>query len=153
VGYSLRVAAGSVATDVKVSAWLLTFCVFLFFSLALIKRYAELLVLEAQSTTAAVHARGYLDIDKVILAAQGIASGYLAVLVLALYTNTEISHRLYRRHEYFWGICLLLMYWVSYLWMMVNRGRIHEDPVIFALKDRRSLWTIAAMGVIAVLAL
>ena len=85
--------------------------------------------------------------------AQGVASGYLAVLVLALYTNTEISHRLYARHDFFWGICLLLMYWVSYLWMMVTRGRIRGDPVIFALSDRGSLWTIAAMGSLAALAL
>ncbi len=153
VGYSARVAAGSVASDVRISAWLLTFCVFLFFSLALIKRYAELIMLEAQPAMRVVHARGYQDSDKFILVAQGIASGYLAVIVLALYTNTEISHRLYARHEYFWGICLLLMYWVSYLWIMVNRGRIHDDPVIFALSDRVSFWTIVAMGVIAVLAL
>lgn len=153
VGYALRVAAGSVATDVKVSAWLLTFCVFLFFSLALIKRYAELMVLESDPNRRLSQARGYLDTDKSLLVAQGVASGYLAVLVLALYTNTEISHRLYARHDFFWGICLLLMYWVSYLWMMVTRGRIRGDPVIFALSDRGSLWTIAAMGSLAALAL
>ncbi len=153
IGYSLRVAAGSVATGVIISAWLLTFCVFLFFSLALIKRYAELIVLESGSDAKLVHARGYLDTDKSILAAQGIASGYLAAMVLALYTNTEISHRLYARHDLFWGICLLLMYWVSYMWLMVNRGRIHDDPVIFALSDRGSLCTIAAMGLLAALAL
>ena len=153
IGYSLRVAAGSVATGVIISAWLLSFCIFLFFSLALIKRYAELIVLESGSDAKLAHARGYLDIDKLILAAQGIASGYLAAMVLALYTNTEISHRLYARHDLFWGICLLLMYWVSYMWLMVNRGRIHGDPVIFALSDRGSLCTIAAMGLLAALAL
>jgi 4-hydroxybenzoate polyprenyltransferase len=153
IGYSLRVAAGSVATGVIISAWLLSFCIFLFFSLALIKRYAELIVLESGSDAKLAHARGYLDIDKLILAAQGIASGYLAAMVLALYTNTEISHRLYARHDLFWGICLLLMYWVSYMWLMVNRGRIHGDPVIFALSDRGSLCTIAAMGLLAARAL
>ena len=71
--------------------------------------------------------------------AQGIASGYLAVMVLALYTNTEISQRLYARHDYFWGICLLLLYWISYLWMMATRARIVGDPVMFALSDRVSL--------------
>jgi 4-hydroxybenzoate polyprenyltransferase/phosphoserine phosphatase len=153
VGYALRVAAGGVATDVKVSAWLLTFCVFLFFSLALIKRYAELIVLESLPGTEPVHARGYVESDKGVLVAQGVASGYLSVMVLALYTNTEISHRLYPRHEFFWGICLLLMYWVSYLWLMVTRGRIHDDPVIYALSDLGSRLTIAAMGVLVVLAL
>jgi 4-hydroxybenzoate polyprenyltransferase len=153
IGYALRVAAGGVATDVRVSAWLLTFCVFLFFSLALIKRYAELIVLESLSGTEPVYARGYVESDKGVLAAQGVASGYLSVMVLALYTNTEISHRLYARHEFFWGICLLLMYWVSYLWLMVTRGRIHDDPVIYALSDRTSRLTIAAMGLLVVLAL
>jgi 4-hydroxybenzoate polyprenyltransferase len=150
-GYALRVAAGAVAVNIKLSAWLLTFCVFLFFSLALVKRYSELIAMGPGRGS--IHARGYLGIDEVILVAQGIASGYLAVLVLALYTNTEISHRLYARHDFFWGICLLLMYWVSYLWLMANRGRIHDDPVIFALSDRMSLWTMAVMALFAALAL
>ena len=109
---------------------------FLFFSLALIKRYSELVTLES-TAGAEVHARGYLGVDKVFLVAQGIASGYLAVLVLALYTNSEIIQRLYARHNFFWAICLILLYWVSYLWMMAERGRIHEDPVVFALTDPR----------------
>jgi len=74
-------------------------------------------------------------------------------MVLALYTNSEIAQRLYARHDFFWGICLLLLYWVSYLWLMATRGRIHDDPVIFALSDRGSLLAIAAMGLLAVLAL
>ncbi len=152
-GYALRVAAGAVAADIRVSAWLLTLCMFLFFSLALIKRYAELVVLESQPGAGAAHARGYLSGDKTTLAALGIASGYLAVMVLALYTNTEISQRLYARHDYFWGICLLLLYWISYLWMMATRGRIIGDPVIFALSDRASLCAIAGMGLFAGLAL
>jgi len=153
-GYALRVAAGAVAVDIRISAWLLTLCVFLFFSLALIKRYAELVVLESAAASAAqAHARGYVSQDKGILLAQGIASGYLAVMVLALYTNTEISQRLYARHDYFWGICLLLLYWISYLWMMATRARIVGDPLMFALSDRVSLWTLAGMGLFAVLAL
>jgi 4-hydroxybenzoate polyprenyltransferase len=152
-GYALRVAAGAVAVEIRVSAWLLTLCVFLFFSLALIKRYAELVVLESAASAARVHARGYVSQDKGLLLAQGIVSGYLAVMVLALYTNTEISQRLYARHDYFWGICLLLLYWISYLWMMATRARIIGDPVIFALSDRVSLWTLAGMGLFAALAI
>lgn len=152
-GYALRVAAGAAAVHIRISPWLLTLCVFLFFSLALIKRYAELVVLEAQPGAGSAHARGYLSRDKVMLAAQGIASGYLAVMVLALYTNTEISQRLYARHDFFWGTCVLLLYWVSYLWMMAARGRIVGDPVMFALADRGSLWTIAGMGLFTVLSI
>lgn len=152
-GYALRVAAGAVAAEMRISAWLLTLCVFLFFSLALIKRYAELIVLEAQPGAESARARGYLSRDKGMLVAQGIASGYLAVMVLALYTNTEISQRLYARHDVFWGVCLLLLYWVSYLWMAAERGRIVGDPVMFALTDRISYWMIAGMGLLAALSL
>ena len=140
-GYALRVAAGAVAVGVVLSPWLLTFCVFLFLSLALIKRCSELVL--AELAPGPSHARGYWGSDKVVLVAQGIASGYLSVLVLALYTNTDISQRMNTRHEYFWGTCLLLLYWLSYLWMMAMRGRIHNDPVIFALSDRVSRWTMA----------
>jgi len=152
-GYALRVAAGGAAAQLRISAWLLTLCVFLFFSLALIKRYAELIVLEAQPAAGAVRARGYTSRDKVMLVAQGITSGYLAVMVLALYTNTEISQRLYARHDVFWGVCLLLLYWVSYVWMAALRGRIVGDPVMFALSDRVSRWTIVGMGLLAALSL
>jgi len=150
-GYALRVAAGAVAVNIGVSPWLLTFCVFLFFSLALIKRYAELVAKE--STPGPAHVRGYFGGDKVVLVAQGIASGYLAVLVLALYTNTEISRHFYARPDFIWGICLALLYWVSYLWMMATRGRIHDDPVIFALSDRMSLCTIGLAALFSLLAL
>ena len=102
---------------------------------------------------ARARARGYLSGDKAMLVAQGIASGYLAVMVLALYTNTEISQRLYARHDVFWGVCLLLLYWVSYVWMAALRGRIVGDPVMFALSDRVSRWTIAGMALLAALSL
>ena len=150
-GYALRVAAGAVAVGVVLSPWLLTFCVFLFLSLALIKRCSELVMLEL--TPGPAHARGYWGSDKVVLVAQGIASGYLSVLVLALYTNSDISQRLNTRHEYFWGVCLLLLYWVSYLWMMAIRGRIHDDPVIFALSDTVSRWTMAIAAGFTLLAI
>src|SRR5450759_2339804 len=150
-GYALRVAAGAVAVGVILSPWLLTFCVFLFLSLALIKRCSELVL--AELVPGPIHARGYLGSDKMVLVAQGIASGYLSVLVLALYTNTDISQRMNTRHEFFWGTCLLLLYWVSYLRMMAIRGRIHNDPVIFALSDTVSRWTMAITAVVTLLAI
>jgi 4-hydroxybenzoate polyprenyltransferase len=150
-GYALRVATGAVAVGVMLSPWLLTFCVFLLLSLALIKRYSELVATEFASGSG--HARGYSGSDKVLLLAQGIASGYLSVLVLALYTNTGISERLNARHDLFWPVCLLLLYWVSYLWMMAARGRIQNDPVIFALTDKVSLWTIAITALFTLMAI
>jgi 4-hydroxybenzoate polyprenyltransferase len=152
-GYALRVAAGAAAVEIRISAWLLTLCILLFFSLALIKRFAELVVLESTSSAIGVHARGYVIQDKALLLVLGVVSGYLAVMVLALYPNTELSQRLYARHDYFWGICLLLLYWISHLWMMATRARIIGDPVIFALSNRGSLCALAGMGPFAALAI
>ena len=137
--------------SVELSAWLLTFCVFLFLSLALIKRCSELVL--AEIAPGPSHARGYSGSDKGVLVAQGIASGYLSVLVLALYTNSDISQRMNTRHDYFWGVCLLLLYWMSYLWMMAIRGRIHNDPVIFALSDRVSRWTMVFAALFTIIAI
>lgn len=152
-GYALRVAAGFVIVGMRPSAWLLAMCVFLFFSLALVKRYAELVILQSVTRTRSVRARGYRRRDEVIIVVQGIASGYLAVLVLALYANTQINDHFQARHEIFWLPCFLLFCWISYMWLMAARGRMHHDPVVFALKDRLSLWMLLAMGAVAVLAI
>ncbi|MBL6750243.1 MAG: UbiA family prenyltransferase [Nevskia sp.] len=150
-GYAARVAAGAVAAGIALSAWLLAFCVFLFYSLALIKRFAELVLLRPIDG-AHTHSRGYLLDDAGVIAAQGIASGYLAVLVLALYTNTATVHGSGGRYWLFWVNCLLLLYWVSYLWLMTDRGRVQDDPILFALKDRVSRALLAAMALVALAA-
>uniref|UniRef100_UPI0025E8DE54 UbiA family prenyltransferase n=1 Tax=uncultured Nevskia sp. TaxID=228950 RepID=UPI0025E8DE54 len=150
-GYAARVAAGAVAIGIAPSSWMLAFCVFLFFSLALIKRFSEL-VLRRRLDGPKAQARAYVIDDAGVIAAQGIASGYLAVLVLALYTTTDLIQSLYGRYWLFWGICVLLLYWISYLWLAADRGRIEDDPVSFAIKDRVSrnlLLGIAAIGLAA----
>ena len=151
-GYALRVGAGSVVVGIWPSTWLIALCIFLFQSLASIKRYAELIAMRGMSGPSA-RVRGYLASDAGIVAAEGIASGYVVVLVLALYTNTSVAQQLYGRHELFWVICLLLLYWINYLWLMARRARIEHDPVVFALKDRTSLILISAMGIATLCAL
>lgn len=150
-GYAARVAAGSVAVHIAPSAWLLAFCVFLFFSLALVKRYAELAALRRCGGDK-VHARGYFAEDLGVMSAQGIASGYLSVLVLALYTNTAMVQSPRGHYWLYWANCLLLLHWISYLWLMADRGRIEDDPVVFALKDRLSLTLLLAMAAVCVAA-
>lgn len=159
-GYALRVVAGAVATGLAWSPWLSAFCVFLFFSLALIKRYAEMATLHATGDVT-LHAtgdaqdrvRGYLRQDGVILVAQGLAAGYLSVLVLALYTNTRMVQAPSGQYGLFWVICLLLLYWISHMWLMAHRGRIQGDPVAFALKDPVSRIIIVLAGVVMLLAM
>ena len=143
--YTLRVMAGSAAFDVPPSAWLLAFCVFLFFSLAMIKRYAELVAMRAVEGAKA-HARGYLLEDSELLAALGAASGYLSVLVLALYITSDAVHDPDVRYQLIWLVCVLLLYWISYMWLMAHRARMHDDPLVFALRDRVSQIVIALMA-------
>jgi len=150
-GYALRVLGGGVAVHIRPSARLLAFCVFLFFSLALLKRYAELALLKLRDGPA-THARGYLLEDQEVVLVLGGSSGILSVLVLAIYMSTGNIERFYSRSELIWATSVLLLYWVSYLWLMAHRGRMTDDPLIFAIRDRLSIVLVALMGASAWLA-
>jgi 4-hydroxybenzoate polyprenyltransferase len=144
--YTLRVIAGAAAASVPLSFWLLLFSVFLFLSLAFVKRYAELDALRRQKRLRAA-GRGYHVEDLAVLQSLGTSAGYLSVLVLALYINSPEVAALYERPKMIWLLCVLVLYWVSRVWMKAQRGEMHDDPVVFALKDKISL----AVGVLAVL--
>jgi 4-hydroxybenzoate polyprenyltransferase len=147
--YTVRILAGSAAIGIWPSYWLLAFSVFLFFSLALVKRYAELMGLEVMGA----NGRGYETGDRELLAAMGICSGYLSVLVLALYITSEKAQLLYTRPEFMWFPCALLLYWVSHLWLAAHRGKMPDDPVVFATRDRTSRILLLLMFATAGLAL
>lgn len=152
-GYAMRVVAGEVATNILLSPWVLAFIVLLFASFTLVKRCAELVRVDSLGEAEPQRVCGYLAADTGILIAQGIVSGYLAVFVFAMYTNTEVMHIPYPRHEIFWGVCGLLLYWINYLWLMVVRHRMYHDPVIFVFADPVSRWLLVAMSVTAALTL
>lgn len=151
-GYTLRVMAGALAVGIRPSSWLLAFCIFLFFSLALVKRYAELMAMRAVEGKRA-HARGYLLEDSELLVALGVASGYLSVLVLALHITGDLAHRFYRNYELVWLVCILLLYWVSHVWLQAHRRQMHDDPLVFAGRDRLSRMLILLMLLLLVLAI
>ena len=136
--YTLRIIAGAGAVTVALSFWLLLFSVFLFLSLAFVKRYAELDALRRQQRLQAV-GRGYHVEDLAVLQSFGTAAGYLSVLVLALYINSPDIQPLYERPKAIWMLCVLLLYWISRVWMTAHRGAMHDDPVVYALRDRVSL--------------
>lgn len=140
--YSLRIAAGGAAADVPVSTWLLGFSLFLFMSLAFLKRYTELLdTIEREGRT--VSGRGYHvgDADFVLVA--GAALGYVAVLVFTRYLDAEQVRNLYVHPEYLWLIAPCLVFWVSHLWLRAHRGEMHDDPIVFAARDVAS-WVVGA---------
>jgi len=136
--YTLRIVAGAAAMNLGLSFWLLAFSVFLFLSLAFVKRYAELEVQILQGKQKA-HGRGYYTSDASLLQTMGITSGYAAVLVLAFYLNSEAVISLYKSPEIIWGTVPVMLFWISWMWMKAHRGEMHDDPLVFAVKDKASL--------------
>ncbi len=151
--YTLRLGAGAVAAEVELSNWLLAISLFLFLGLALVKRCAELeeVLLDTESDRA--RGRGYHQDDLPGLRAMGVASGFLTVMVLALYIDSQNGRELYVQPEWLWGVAPLLLWWIMRIWLKTGRRELHgEDPLQFALHDRFSWYTLAAMGVLGALA-
>jgi len=150
--YTMRILAGSACIAIWPSHSLLAFSTFLFLSLALVKRYGELVIMRRVDGEGAM-ARGYELSDRELLSAMGVASGFLAVLVLALYINSDTAKVLYGRFQLIWVLCPLLLYWISHIWLVAHRGKMPDDPLVFATHDRTSRILIELMTVITVLAL
>jgi len=138
--YTLRVFAGLAAVTVTASPWLLMFCLCQFLSLAVIKRCSEL-VFWRDAGQEAVTGRGYKTRDLAVLMPIAAAAGYGAVLVVTLYLSSPEVVALYRHPARLWLVCPLLLYWISRVLILANRGELHDDPVIFASRDRVSWLT------------
>nr|VFJ67928.1 MAG: 4-hydroxybenzoate polyprenyltransferase [Candidatus Kentron sp. FW] len=136
--YTLRIVAGAVVAGHALSFWLLAFSVFLFLSLAFVKRYAELNV-QRPGRKEKIHGRGYHTTDAPLIQTMGIVAGYASVLVLALYLDSDTVVKLYRSPELVWGTVPVMLFWISWIWMRAHRGEMHDDPLVFAIKDRASL--------------
>jgi len=136
--HTLRIVAGAAAVHHDLSFWLLAFSVFLFLSLAFVKRYSELDLMSVQNNKE-IHGRGYVTSDKSLILIMGIVAGYTSVLVLALYLNSEAVVKLYESPELLWGAVLIMLYWISWVWMQAHRGKMKDDPLIFAVRDKTSL--------------
>jgi 4-hydroxybenzoate polyprenyltransferase/phosphoserine phosphatase len=154
--YTLRIIAGASAIENNLSFWLLAFSIFLFLSLAFVKRYAEL---DSQENSFSkhsegnnkIHGRGYYASDASIIQALGIASGYAAVIVFALYLNSDAVIKLYPSPEFVWGEVPILLFWISWVWIKTHRGDMHDDPLIFAIKDKVSQLTALAFAAVLLL--
>jgi 4-hydroxybenzoate polyprenyltransferase len=146
--YAIRVIAGSAATAIIPSFWLLAFTMFLFFSLAIAKRYSELKLMMAAGRTSA-SGRGYTVDDAPILQVCGVAAGYNSVLVMALYVNSGVAVGMYAHTIFLWFLCPLLLYWITRVWIKTSRGQMDTDPVVFTLQDRPSL-AVACVGLLLI---
>ena len=135
--YTARIIAGGVATDIPLSVWLLAFSVFFFLSLAAVKRQAELID-SAERGNLKASGRGYHVDDLPIISMIAIGAGYVSVLVMTLYVNSPAVVELYAHPEALWGVCAVLLYWITRTVMVAHRGHMHDDPVVYAAKDRIS---------------
>lgn len=145
--YTTRIIAGAAAIQGKPSFWLLAFSMFIFLSLAMVKRYTELLTMQRQGKVRA-NGRGYDVEDIPLIQSLGGSSGYLAVLVLALYVDSTASQSLYHHPHRLWLLCPPLLYWISRTWALAHRGVMHDDPVVFAVMDKVSRFILLAAGAI-----
>lgn len=149
--YTFRIIAGAAATKIVPSFWLLAFSMFLFLSLAMVKRYSELLDVLKQSKIKPA-GRGYHVDDLSVVMSLGTASGYLSVLVLALYVNSQDVRHLYSNYQLLWLVLPLFLFWISQMWMKTHRGEMHDDPVVFAVRDRASLIIAVLIGAVVMMA-
>lgn len=149
--YTLRVLAGGVATGIAVSSWLLAISLFVFLSLALVKRCAELEFLQQEGKDSPP-GRGYQMSDLSYLVSMGISSGFMSVMVLALYVDSQNGSALYSEPRILWAICPVFLFWLMRIWILTSRREMVDDPVHFALNDRVSWVCFALVGALAVMA-
>jgi 4-hydroxybenzoate polyprenyltransferase len=146
--YTYRVLAGGVATGIAVSPWLLAFSIFTFFSLALVKRCAELVNLRQDGREAAA-GRDYRVGDLVVLWPFGAAASISAIVVFGLYAATPETAARFAHPHVLWLVAFGLMYWFGRLWIKTARGEMHDDPIVFALRDGGSRITVLAMMLVS----
>jgi len=150
--YTTRIFVGALVINIMPSVWLIAFSMFMFLSLALVKRCSELQVLgrgEKESTPG----RDYMVSDTYILASMGVTSGFVSILVVALYLNDTQSISQYTYPELLWLVCPLLLYWIGLMWIKTFRDEMHDDPIVFSIKDRGSLLCISSVIIIIVTAI
>lgn len=149
--FTHRVLSGAVAAEVRLSPWLLAFSLFFFLSLALLKRYAELLAAEADGRESNSR-RPYQLMDIGLVENMGLAAGYLAILVLCLFVSSDDVSRLYPNPDVLWLVMPPALYWISRMWFLARRKILLDDPVLFAASDRISWLTGALIAIVGTLA-
>jgi 4-hydroxybenzoate polyprenyltransferase/phosphoglycolate phosphatase-like HAD superfamily hydrolase len=150
--YTIRILAGAAAAGVPLSFWMLAFSMFLFLSLAAVKRQAELTERLRHGKQKWAAGRAYVADDLPVVRGMALAAGYGAVLVFALYIDSPDVAELYARPQILWAACPILLYWVSRMVMVTHRGWMTDDPIVFAVRDRVSLGAVALAGAVVLAA-
>lgn len=150
--YTFRVLSGGIGLNIRISPWLLMLSIFLFLSLAFVKRYAEIIGMEKKEQHQA-KGRGYRTEDKPILGMTGVASGIVSVLVFVQYLRSNEVVHLYHNSHLLWLVPPLFLYWIAHVWFIANRNEMHDDPIIFAAKDKTSYIVFGIIFIIILLSM
>ncbi len=150
--YDIRMIAGAAAIELPLSYWLITFAIFLFFSLAFLKRFTEI-TRHSSVDHQKLPGRGYMSSDASIIQTMGLTAGYLAVLVLALYLNSDVVVELYQTPILLWPAVPAMLFWISWLWLQACRGNMDDDPVLYAIKDKTSIVTALFLAIFIISAI
>ena len=142
--FTIRVVGGGVASGYFVSIWLLAFTSFLFLGLAFLKRCSELVRIQALGRKH-MGSRGYGVIDLTVLEMFGIASAFIAIMVLGLYLNSTVAETHYRWPGVLWAEGPILLLWQCRLWLATARGEMHDDPIVYSVRDWVS-WFLGVCG-------
>ena len=134
--YTIRIFAGGELVNIIPSFWLTTFSIFLFLSLAFLKRYSEISLMRNKQT---VLGRNYYGSDKSLIKMLGINSGYISILVLVLYLNSDTVFKLYQSPEWIWPGVVSFLFWINWIWLKAHRNQMNQDPIVFAIKDKVSI--------------
>jgi 4-hydroxybenzoate polyprenyltransferase len=149
--YTVRLYGGGEASGYRLSPWLLACSIFLFLGLSTIKRVAELMDLRRTDLKSSLR-RGYRTDDIGILQTMGVAASFVSATVLALFVQSDSVAARYSHPEYLWIVVPLLLFWQCRLWLATTRGYMHDDPIVYAARDRVSWLTAVAALVVFILA-
>lgn len=149
--YTIRIIAGTIAVSTPLSFWLLSFSIFIFLSLAIVKRYTELLQLKKDDRGGS-RGRGYEVADIELLSSLGGSAGYISVLVMALFINSSQLTTKYSTPEFLWLMVPIMLYWITRVWIIAHRGLMKDDPIVFAINDKVSLFIAVLVAIILFLA-
>lgn len=146
--YTLRIIAGAAAISAPLSIWVMLTSIFMFFSLALMKRHSEFVKYESETLAG----RGYRLSDRFAILSTGISSSLVAVLVVGLYIDSAAVSKLYTAPELLWAVLPLLLFWSTRLWFLTERGEMNDDPIAFTITDRVSQIVVLLLALIVVAA-
>jgi hypothetical protein len=148
--FTLRLGAGAACISTPLSHWLLLFSGFFFTSLALMKRFTEIIAL-AHNTE--LPGRGYTSVDRDMILTFGVGFGIGSLIIFSLYVADMTSNGgQYHSPQLLWPSVVLLGFWIMRMWLKASRNEMTDDPIIFALRDRVSIITGAATALCIVVA-